>query len=180
MTTGRSECHRIKSLACGLAFAEQGLPEAGSIGYEIFDRDQTLGDFQLHSEHQSRARHSKANWRGPSQRFHIGKAARVHLVMPRRELFSRQRLDPSASIVLKMRGIGAIRPGQSDTRGAAPRRDSGGRPQARPHFHRRRSRHATVARRPDDGDDKNLAALNAEERRISFETQIEQNTGTAS
>src|SRR3546814_14478486 len=38
-------------------------------------------------------------------------SARVHVVLPHREVFSRERQDPSASIVLKIRGPG-LQPGQ--------------------------------------------------------------------
>ena len=36
------------------------------------------------------------------------KSARVHLVLPRRELFSRQQQEPSASVILKMRGAARL------------------------------------------------------------------------
>jgi flagellar M-ring protein FliF len=90
-----------------LRLAEQGMPEDGSIGYEIFDRDQTLGT----SSFVQNINHVRALERELSRTIATlspVKAARVHLVLPRRELFSRRRLDPSASIVMKMRGANRL------------------------------------------------------------------------
>lgn len=86
-----------------VAMAEDGLPSGGSMGYEIFDRAEGLGS----SNFVQSVNHLRA-LEGELARTirSIGqvKLARVHLVLPRRELFSRDRQEPSASIVLTMRG----------------------------------------------------------------------------
>ena len=86
-----------------VAMAEQGLPSGGSIGYELFDRSEGLGttNFVQNINH-VRALEGELSRtiRSIGQVQH----ARVHLVLPRRELFSRERQEPSASIVVSMRG----------------------------------------------------------------------------
>lgn len=86
-----------------VAMAEDGLPSGGSMGYEIFDRAEGLGSTNfVQSINHLRALEGELARTIRS----IGqvKLARVHLVLPRRELFSRDRQEPSASIVLTMRG----------------------------------------------------------------------------
>jgi flagellar M-ring protein FliF len=86
-----------------VAMAESGLPHGGSVGYEIFDKSETLGtsSFVQNVNHLRALEGELARTIGA-----IGsvQGARVHLVLPKRELFSRERQDPSASIVLKTRG----------------------------------------------------------------------------
>lgn len=83
--------------------AEQGLPSGGSIGYEIFDRSDGLGttSFVQNVNHLRALEGELARTiRSITQIQH----ARVHLVLPKRELFSRERTEPSASIILTLRG----------------------------------------------------------------------------
>ena len=86
-----------------VAMAEAGLPHGGSVGYEIFDKSETLGtsSFVQNVNHLRALEGELARTIGA-----IGsvQGARVHLVLPKRELFSRERQDPSASIVVKTRG----------------------------------------------------------------------------
>jgi flagellar M-ring protein FliF len=86
-----------------VAMAESGLPHGGSVGYEIFDKSETLGtsSFVQNVNHLRALEGELARTIGA-----IGsvQGARVHLVLPKRELFSRERQDPSASIVVKTRG----------------------------------------------------------------------------
>jgi len=86
-----------------VAMAEQGLPAGGSIGYEIFDRSEGLGttDFVQNINH---LRALEGELARTIRSIGSVKSARVHLVLPRRELFSRERQDPSASIVVTMQG----------------------------------------------------------------------------
>jgi flagellar M-ring protein FliF len=86
-----------------VAMAEDGLPSGGSIGYEIFDRSEGLGttNFVQNINH---LRALEGELARTIRSINLVKQARVHLVLPRRELFSRDRQDPSAAIVLAMRG----------------------------------------------------------------------------
>ncbi len=86
-----------------VTMAEDGLPSGGSIGYEIFDRSEGLGttNFVQNINH---LRALEGELARTIRSIGLVKQARVHLVLPRRELFSRDRQEPSASIVLTMRG----------------------------------------------------------------------------
>ncbi len=83
--------------------AETGLPHGGSVGYEIFDKSETLGtsNFVQNVNHLRALEGELARTIGSIASV---QGSRVHLVLPKRELFSRERQEPSASIVLKTRG----------------------------------------------------------------------------
>lgn len=88
-----------------LNLAQIGLPSSGSmIGYEIFDKGDTLGtsNFVL-SLNQMRALEGELARTIAS--FDTVDQARVHLVMPKRELFTRDAAMPTASVALKLRGV---------------------------------------------------------------------------
>ena len=151
-----------------LTFAEQGLPEAGSIGYEIFDRDQTLGTSNF-IQNINHLRALEGELARTIATISSVKAARVHLVMPRREVFSRQRLDPSASIILKMRGSARLNHNQiQGVQHLVATAVAGLKPDRISIVDDR----GTLLSRGDARDDESLAALNAEERRIAFETRM--------
>jgi flagellar M-ring protein FliF len=83
--------------------ASKGLPAGGGVGYEIFDK----GDAFSSTSFVQNINHLRA-LEGELTRTirSIGRVqnARVHLVMPERKLFERDREPPRASIVLKLRG----------------------------------------------------------------------------
>jgi flagellar M-ring protein FliF len=83
--------------------ADQGLPSGGSIGYELFDKSDALGTTNF-MQNVNLVRALEGELSRTIRSIDTVQAARVHLVMPKRELFSRQREEPTASIVLKMHG----------------------------------------------------------------------------
>lgn len=87
-----------------IQLAEQGLPSSESnLGYEIFDQQDTLGTTtEVININKLRALEGELSESIASLRDI--EAARVHLVLPRRQLFSRERLNPSASVVIRQRG----------------------------------------------------------------------------
>ncbi|HUD51290.1 flagellar basal-body MS-ring/collar protein FliF [Parvibaculum sp.] len=86
-----------------MALATKGLPSGGSVGYEIFDNADALGTTNfLQNINHLRALEGELSRTIRSIDGIDG--VRVHLVLPERELFSRDKRDPSASIVLKVRG----------------------------------------------------------------------------
>lgn len=93
-----SEVQRLR-----LALAQEGLPRGGSVGYEIFDRSDGFGTSSSVLDI-NRLRALEGELVRTIRTITSIKAARVHLVMPKRELFSRDRQEPSASIVIKLRG----------------------------------------------------------------------------
>jgi flagellar M-ring protein FliF len=86
-----------------MRLAEGGLPKGGGIGYEIFDKSDALGatSFVQNINHLRAMEGELARTIRSIDRV---QAARVHLVLPERPLFSREKVEPSASIVLKVRG----------------------------------------------------------------------------
>ena len=86
-----------------LMLAKDGLPTGGSIGYEIFDRGDGLTANQFQQElNQARALEGEL---ARTIRAIAGvRAVRVHLVMPRREPFARERQEAQASVLLTMAG----------------------------------------------------------------------------
>lgn len=83
--------------------AQNGLPTRGQVGYEIFDEQNTLGATSfVQNINQVRALEGELA-RTITSLARI-KTARVHLVLPERELFRQERKDPTASIVLSVRG----------------------------------------------------------------------------
>ena len=92
-----------------MKLAEAGLPKGGGVGYEIFDKSDALGatSFVQNINHLRALEGELARTIRAIERV---QAARVHLVLPERPLFSRDKAEPSASIVLKVRG--ALEPQQ--------------------------------------------------------------------
>lgn len=86
-----------------LELAQQGLPSGGSVGYELFDNTDTLGATNF-MQNVNLVRALEGELSRTIASIGTVKQARVHLVMPKRELFSREKQEPSASVVLQMRG----------------------------------------------------------------------------
>ncbi len=86
-----------------MQLAEMGLPKGGGVGYEIFDKSDSLGttSFVQNINHLRALEGELARTIRSLDRV---QAARVHLVLPERPLFARDRPQPSASIALKVRG----------------------------------------------------------------------------
>lgn len=92
-----------KVLRLRLSMAEQGLPKGGSVGYEIFDNTDTLGTTSF-VQNLNYMRALEGELSRTISEINQVQGARVHLVLPEREIFSRERREPSASIVLRVRG----------------------------------------------------------------------------
>src|SRR5215212_6975520 len=94
----RSDLARVR-----MDLAGKGIPAGGGIGYEIFDK----GDAFSSTSFVQNINYLRALEGELSRTIRsIGRleGARVHLVMPERRLFERDREPPRASIVLKLRG----------------------------------------------------------------------------
>ncbi|RYE35136.1 MAG: flagellar M-ring protein FliF [Hyphomicrobiales bacterium] len=86
-----------------LDLASKGIPAGGGVGYEIFDK----GDAFSSTSFVQNINHLRALEGELSRTIRsIGRvqAARVHLVIPERRLFERDREPPRASIALKLAG----------------------------------------------------------------------------
>jgi flagellar M-ring protein FliF len=87
-----------------MKLAESGLPKGGGVGYELFDKSDALGatSFVQNINHLRALEGEPARTIKALDRV---QAARVHLVLPERVLFARDKAEASASIVLKVRGM---------------------------------------------------------------------------
>ena len=86
-----------------MAFAEGGLPKGGGVGYEIFDKSEMLGTTSF-VQNINNVRALEGELARTIRSLDRVQDARVHLVMPDRPLFARDKVDATASIVLKVRG----------------------------------------------------------------------------
>jgi flagellar M-ring protein FliF len=92
-----------------MELAQNGLPKGGSIGYEIFDKSDALGTTSF-VQNINAVRALEGELERTIRTLDSVQDARVHLVIPERPLFSRDKVEPSASIVLRVRG--SLEPGQ--------------------------------------------------------------------
>lgn len=153
-----------------MSMAQSGLPSGGSVvGYEIFDRSETLGtsNFVMNINMMRALEGELSRTIGAINGVDT---ARVHLVMPKQELFSREKNKPSASVTVKMKGgftlnnsevmaishlVASASPGLDPSRVTIV--DGHGRLLAR-----------------GDGDSASAAVSNAQEMRNSFEARTQQ------
>ena len=86
-----------------MKLAEAGVPKGGGVGYEIFDKSDALGatSFIQNINHLRALEGELARTIRALDRVQL---ARVHLVLPERPLFSREKIEPTASIAVKVRG----------------------------------------------------------------------------
>ena len=92
-----------EALRLRMSMAQAGLPSGGSVGYEIFDNTSALGTTSF-VQNMNHLRALEGELARTIRALDSVQAARVHLVMPERELCTRERQDPTASIVIKSRG----------------------------------------------------------------------------
>ena len=160
---------RVARLRMGLA--EGGLPKGGGVGYEIFDKSDALGTTSF-VQNINNLRALEGELARTIRGLDRVQAARVHLVMPERPLFSRDKMEPSASIVVKVRG--ALEPQQvrairhlvaSAVNGLKPQRvsivDEAGHLLA-----------------DGAGDDQNGTEVSADERQAAFEKRLREQIET--
>ncbi|MEQ8664796.1 MAG: flagellar basal-body MS-ring/collar protein FliF [Rhodospirillales bacterium] len=86
-----------------LSLANQGIPGGGTLGYEIFDSTDGLSTTNF-MQNVNLVRALEGELARTIESISSVNSARVHLVLPKRELFSREKQEPSASIVLRMNG----------------------------------------------------------------------------
>lgn len=88
--------------------AEQAMPSTGRIaGYELFDQQESIRttSFQQNINY---VRALEGELSRTIRAIDRVQSARVHLVLPKREAFSREPNEPSASIILKMQGTSRL------------------------------------------------------------------------
>jgi flagellar M-ring protein FliF len=85
-----------------MELASENLPAAG-VGYEIFDKSDAFGTTAF-VQNINRLRALEGELTRSIDTIEGVESARVHLVIPERQIFSREAQNPSASVVLKTRG----------------------------------------------------------------------------
>ena len=149
-----------------MSMAQDGLPSGGSIGYEIFDEGNSLGTTSF-VQNINHLRALEGELSRSIQSIDRVAAARVHLVLPERQLFSREERKPSASIVIRSQGrlsssqVNAI---QHLVAAAVPNLDPG-----------RISivdERGTLLAAGIEGSKDGVFSANADERRMEYENQL--------
>jgi flagellar M-ring protein FliF len=95
-----------------LMLSSKGLPTAGSVGYEIFDNANTLGQTDF-VQQLNRQRALEGELARTIQGLDGVSAVRVHLVLPKRQLFEDEAEQPSASVNIH---VGGREPGPEQVR----------------------------------------------------------------
>lgn len=89
--------------AARMMLTEQGLPTRGSVGWEIFDKSDALGETQF-VLNIKKLRALEGELERTIASYDMVQAARVHLSIPDKPLFQRNNEKPTASVVLKITG----------------------------------------------------------------------------
>jgi flagellar M-ring protein FliF len=95
-----------------LMLSSKGLPTAGSVGYEIFDNANTLGQTDF-IQQLNRQRALEGELARTIQGLDGVTSARVHLVLPKRQLFDEEAAVSSASVNIN---VGGREPGADQVR----------------------------------------------------------------
>lgn len=94
-----------------MALAKDGLPSGGGIGNELLDKDNALGMTSFMQD-VNKVRALEGELARTIRTLSPVASARVHLVLAKREAFSREQPEASASVVLSMRGGARLDRGQ--------------------------------------------------------------------
>lgn len=90
-----------------MMFAQDGLPGGDGIGYEIFDKGDSLSTTAF-TQDINYIRALEGELVKSITSLSAVAAARVHLVIPKREPFQREQKIPTASVVLKTKGSNSL------------------------------------------------------------------------
>ncbi len=151
-----------------MLLAEEGLPRNGSMGYELFDQKQSFGvtSFQ---QNINQLRAMEGELARTIRTLAPVKAARVHLVLPQRELFSRESRAASASVFVNLRNSGNI---GSEQIQAIQHLVAAAVPQLKPSHVAIIDQNGSLLARGEDEVDNTSAARNSEEMRQKYEQRM--------
>jgi flagellar M-ring protein FliF len=103
---------RDKVASTRLMLSSKGLPTSGSVGYEIFDNTSALGQTDF-VQQLNRQRALEGELGRTISGLDGITSARVHLVLPKRQLFEQEAEQPSAAVTI---GVGGREPGPDNVR----------------------------------------------------------------
>ncbi len=92
-----------QSLRLRMDFAARGIPAGGGVGYEVFDKSDNFSSTSF-VQQMNKLRALEGELSRTIRTLDRVSNARVHLVVPERRLFERDKVEPRASIVLKING----------------------------------------------------------------------------
>lgn len=159
-----------KALRLRMAMAEEGLPTGGSVGYELFDKTDTLGTTSF-VQNVNLLRALEGELARTIRSLDAVESARVHLVLPKRQLFSRDKEEPSASVVLKLRGSTRFTPQQV---AAVENLVASAVPGLKTNRISVVDDKGDLLARPNEGSDGQATESNADEMRLSYEDHLSQ------
>ncbi|QOL20049.1 flagellar basal-body MS-ring/collar protein FliF [Candidatus Bodocaedibacter vickermanii] len=99
-----TEAPRLRML-----FAQEGLPGSDGVGYEIFDKGDSLSTTAF-TQDINYIRALEGELGKSIASLNSVAAVRVHLVIPKREPFQREQKVPTASVVIKIKGSNTLSP----------------------------------------------------------------------
>lgn len=148
-----------------MVMAQAGLPSGGSLGYEIFDKPEGFGttSFIQNINHLRALEGELARTVGTLAGI---QQARVHLVLPRREMFSRTQQTSTASIFLRLRP--GSQPGREQI-AAIQHLMAAAVPQLEPSQVSIVDDRGNLLARGMGSDSEELLMANADEKRLAFE-----------
>ncbi|MGA0394009.1 MAG: flagellar basal-body MS-ring/collar protein FliF [Rhodospirillales bacterium] len=167
---GGTQIFVLKDLAPKLriSMAEAGLSGGSIVGYELFDNRDSLGTTNF-VQNVNLVRALEGELARTIQSLENVKKARVHIVLPKRELFSRTKQEPSASVALRLKK-GHITKAQIL---AVQHLVSAAIPQLKPtRISIVDGKGNLLARGIEDENDPNVLANKAEDRRKNFQRQL--------
>ena len=94
---------RDKVASTRIMLSSKGMPTSGSVGYEIFDNASPLGQTDF-VQNLNRQRALEGELARTIRSLQGVSSARVHLVLPRRQIFEDDGEQPSASVVIGIAG----------------------------------------------------------------------------
>ena len=159
-----------KALRLRMAMAEEGLPTGGSVGYELFDKTDALGTTNF-AQNVNLLRALEGELSRTIRSLDSVEAARVHLVLAKRQLFSRDKEDPSASVVLKLRGSTRFTPQQV---AAVENLVASAVPGLKTNRISVVDDKGNLLARPNEGEDGQTTGTTADEMRLSYEDHLAQ------
>ena len=150
-----------------MLLAEAGLPNGGSLGYELFDNQSGFGTTN-DIVNLNKVRALEGELSRTISSLDSVRSARVHLVLPERKLFSRESRTASASVAL------GLRPGaqlNSDQIMAIQSLVASAVPELKPEKVSLIDQTGKLLARGND-DEKNTAGLKADEMRLKYEQRL--------
>lgn len=150
-----------------MLLAQEGLPHQASMGYEIFDKKQAFGTTSF-QQNISQLRALEGELSRTIGTIDQIRNARVHLVLPQRELFSRETRPASASVFLNIRNSSAL--GQEQIQ-AIQHLIAAAVPQLKSNHVAIIDQNGSLLAR-GDGDNDDMASRNGEDLRQKYEMRL--------